>query len=755
MQLTGPGSSLSKVAYPPIAPDTARFYSPPPEEESFADTLHKLWRRRTLIIATLVVFAIVGVVVAKMLPTYYSGEARVLIGVPPLRVLNIQSILTEADPDADRIQNEAYVVASRDTAAAVVRKMNLRAQPEFNPWLPPDNPSLWQQFTGLFDRNWGALEPVRELFANDTGSAATSAEIERTIVDILLSRTDVSQLGRSHVLSIKVRSADAERAAELANAFAETYLNGQRAEKVQASEDADQFLMERIDQLREQVSTSDEAVEAFRRKFGLYKGATAGVASQQLTELNTQLMAAQTAKAEAESRLAEAQTLGGRVLDTASVPEVLRSPLIQGLKQQAAEAEQRLADATQRLGARHPQRRGIQAEVGNLRGKIGAEVSRTVESLRREARSATIRYEELRRSFEELKTTMGGVNEQQVKLDALEREAAVNHHLLEQMLGRAKEMIGQQQLQRANAKLISAAAQPNFPAFPPKPIIAFLSVLAGGLIACAWVLLRDSLDTTFRQSTQVEAATGLPVLALVPQIEDRMGPLQYILRRPTSAYVESLRKLQTTLELSEPSYSPKLIMFCSAIPDEGKSVLVASLGRVLATHGRRVLLIDCDWRRPALHRLFRLPNEGGLGAMLDDEADASDRLIHSDHLSGVDVMVAGNVTPSGVRVLTSDRFRTVLQGLAERYDMILLDTPPVLVGAEVLAISRMVEKVTFVARWGSTKRQVAFAALKQLLEAGADVAGIVLSRVDAKAFAKYGDMPMYYNYNRPALAQLR
>lgn len=728
---------------PPQEP--ARIYAPPPETESFAETLQKLWRHRLTILIVTVAFGAAGAVAAKLMPTYYAAEARVLVGVPPLKVLNIEAILKDENPDADRIQNEAYIVQSRAVAETVSRQFNLRADPEFNPFLAAQEPSWWKT----------NVEPrLQAWFGTEEKAGPTTDEIDRTVVDVLLARTDVTQLGRSHVLGIKVRSENPERSAALGNAFAEAYLAQQRTEKVEATEEADRFLTNRIEELRQQVAKSDQAVEEYRRRHGLYKGASAGITSQQLTELNTQLIAAQTAKAEADSRLVEARAMGGRVADNNAVPEVLRSPLVQSLKQQAALAEQKLADVTQRYGPRHPNRRAAQAEVADVRGKIGSEVSRTIEGLRREAQAANARYEDIKRSFERLKVSMGGVNERQIALDALERDANVNRHLLEQMLGRAKEMIGQQQLQRANAKLISRAAVPNSPAFPPKSLIALGAVVVGALGAAIWALLRESMDRTFRRSRQMEEATGLPVLAVVPQVNDRMGPLQHILRKPVSPYAESLRKLHTGLELSEAAYSPKVVMVSSAIPEEGKSVLVGSLGRMLASHGRRVLLIDCDWRRPALHSLFRVANEGGLGAVLDEHADPSTRLIHTDPLSGVDILTAGHVTPGGARMLTSERFRAVLQELAASYDMVLLDTPPVLIGSEVLRIARMVDKVVFVTRWGSTPRQTALEALKQLLEAGADVAGTTLTRVDAKGFGRYAGVPMSYQYHRPALTRI-
>src|SRR5690606_9447843 len=343
--------------------------------------------------------------------------------------------------------------------------------------------------------------------------------------------------------------------------MAERYLAKQRSEKIEATEEVEKFLAERIAALREQVDRSDRAVEEYRRANGLYKGANTGVAVQQLTELNTQLIAAQTAKAEAESRLNEAMALRRTGVSGESVPEVLNSPVISSLKAQEAVATARLADLSGQFGNQHPRIISANAEIADIRRKIQAEINSIIGGLRHEARTAGARYEALRQNFERLQNRLGGVNEKSIKLDALEREAQVNRNLLEQMLGRAKETIGQDRLQKPNAKLISAAAPPTAPAFPPKKLIVFLGVLAGGLIG----LLRDGADHTVRRGDQIETMTGLPVLALVPAIRGRMEPFVHVLRKPVSPYTEALCKLHIGLELSEAAQSPKTVLFGSAV----------------------------------------------------------------------------------------------------------------------------------------------------------------------------------------------
>jgi capsular exopolysaccharide synthesis family protein len=733
----------------PALPAPGPVYMAPPaqSQENFVELMRRLWRQRFLILVITSLFAVTAIIVAKMMPAYYVSEARVLVGVPGLRVLNnMESILADISPDADRIQNEGYIIASRDIAGRTIDKLSLAKDPEFNPALA--KPGLLGRTLNWL-RDTGPGRAIDKAIGGSSTPVGEAVDARNQMVDQLLAHVEVAPLGRSHVVAIRVRSVQPQTSAAIANTMAALYLERQKEDKVEATNDADKFLADRIAQLRDQVAQSDQAVEDYRRKYGLYKGASAGVTSQQLTELNSQLIIAQTAKAQADSRLQEAQTLKGASVNSQSVPEVLQSPLIASLKTQAAEADRRVADLAARVGSRHPQLMAARAEAGAIYGRINSEVSNIIAGLRKEADAANRRYEDLRQTFEKLKNQMGGVNDKQIRLDALERDATVNRNLLEQMLSRSKEMIGQGELQRPNAKLISAAAPPNAPAFPSKVVIVFLGIAMGGMASVMTALLRDKLDQTFRRGDQVEAATGLSVLALVPQLSGRTAPTMAVMRDPVSPYSEALRKLYIGLELSETTVSPKKIMFASAVPDEGKSVIVASLGRMLASHGRRVLLIDCDWRRPSLHTVFRVPNRGGLASLLTGEESPDETTVITDTISGVDVVVAGEFTPEAVRYMASDRIATILNGFAEQYDLVLLDTPPVLVGAEVLALARAVDKVAFVIRWGKTQREDSMDALKQLLEAQADVAGVVLSRVDAKRYRRYGRGQMDYQYDRP------
>jgi capsular exopolysaccharide synthesis family protein len=727
-------------------------FAQPEREPDFLDTLRRLWRHRYLVCGCTVLLGGLAAAVALSLPSYYVAEARIQVGVQSPRFFNndMGAVLADAVPDQDLVQSEGYVVTSRDVARRVITQLKLDENPEFNTDLktPSGISRLWSEY-GLpawvgWLRGGGGARPVRD----------PAAARESRVVDRLLSRIDVMVLGRSRVLSIKVDAQDPDTSAEIANALADAYLDYQRREKMQSAERVDKFLQGRITELREQVRKSDQAVEDYRRRYGLYKGQVSSVTSQQLTELNTQLLQAQSAKADAEARLGAAQSMQRGGMGGESVPQVLSSPLIAALKQQQAEAERKAAELNAAYGPRHPLMINARSEVANIRGRVAAEVAKVIEGLNREVSAASARYDSVKQSFEQLKGQMGDVNERAIELDALERDATVNRNLLEAMLNRAKQTVGQDEIQRANAKLVSQAAAPFAPSYPPKALLAFLGAIGGLMVGSAVALRREGADRTFRRADQIVNATGLPVIAMVPHLGGGTPPQVHVLRKPTSPFSESLRRLHIGLELSEVAETPKTVLFTSAAPAEGKSVIVASLGRLLASNGKRVLLVDCDWRCPKLHQLFRCSNRNGLASLLGSETATLDDFIHHDALSGVDVITAGEWTPQATHLLTSERMRVVLDALAPDYDHIILDMPPVLVGAEVLAFSRMVEKVIFVVRWGHTPREAVLEALKQVIEAQADVAGVVMSRVVPKQYRRYAYGSPNYEYARPVMARI-
>lgn len=725
-------------------------WAPPPPEPDFLDGLRKIWRHRRTVAVCTVLFAGASVLVARWLPTYYTASAEIQVGVPDVQIFPGDPRFMPGAPNDAAVENERIAMLSRNLIGEVVDRLNLARDPRFNPAIA-DKDQHW--FERLFSLH-GFSSANSALLPNSKSPAPPpSPAVTDKVIDNVLAHFDVSVLGRSQVLNVSAWSRSPALSAALVNALVGVYLKHEKNEKVDESNRVESYLENRIAQLQSQVDKSEEAVAAYRKEYGLFNGTNASVASQQLTELNTQLIDAQTAKAEADSKLSEALALRSQGARN-SLSEVLNSPVIQVLDEQEATAEQRLAQLSQSYGPRHPKILDARAAVAKIKSKIALETDRVIDGLRNQARAADARYGALKKNFSQQTGQMGVVSEKNVKLDALERDATVNSKLLAAMLGRAKQIFGRNEIDQPGARMLSPAAPPELPSYPPRMLIVLLGSVGGLLIGGLVALLRDSIDRTWRRAEEVEQATGIPVLSMVPNLRGSPPPVAQVLRTPFSTYNEALRKIFVGLQLFvKGDAPPKTVLFSSAMPAEGKSVLAASLARLLALNGKRVLLIDCDWRNPAVHRLFQCSNRNGLAQLICGEDATFRDVIYNDPLSGLDVLVSGEWTPQSSDMLTSERLVAMLRTFSKNYDLVILDSAPVLISSDVLVLSRLVDKTIFAVRWGHTRREVALDALRQLIDAQADVAGIVMSRVDTRRYRDFAYGNLNYDYG-PTMARV-
>ncbi len=298
--------------------------------------------------------------------------------------------------------------------------------------------------------------------------------------------------------------------------------------------------------------------------------------------------------------------------------------------------------------------------------------------------------------------------------------------------------------------MISRAALPDEPTYPRRKLIfgvALVSALLAGSLA---VFGLEGLDNTFRSSEQIEDLVGLPTLGLVPAIvglDKRNGsPQDYVLDNPNSPFGEALRSLRTAMLLTSMGSPPKTILVTSSIPSEGKTSIAMCLARIHARSGRRTLIIDCDVRRPRLHELTGVANQSGLSDVLLQHRELNE-VVLLDERSGAYFVTAGGPVPDPAALLASERMRRLLKEVASRFDLVIIDSPPVLSVSDARVLSQMTDKTVFLVHWGSTRRHDVMMGVKQLIEAGADVAGLVLSRVNVRKHARYGYRDSGYYYD--------
>jgi len=731
---------------PQSFPDQQNDFDKPPLRErleqggDLANALNVVKRRKNIILGCMAVITLVGAAIVFSLTPRYSAESSVILDGRKTQIVDMQAVMSGLPADTAVVRSEVEVIKSSDIAEQVAKKMNLIAMTEFNPRL------AGSQGIGVIvvPFRWLASE-VADLFGSEPASPAdlTQSDLDEA-TRILQSKTNVYNDGRSYILKIRVESQYPKLAADLSNAYIDVYLNAQLEAKFEAVKRANTWLSDHLADLRGKAEASDRAVQAFGAAHNLTPSHGASVNSQQLSELNTQLVLASADLAEKDANIKQIQT-SLKTRGVSAAAQVLSSPLIQNLREQESALMTHEADLATRYRPEHPAMINIKAQERDLNRKIQDETERIIHGMEGELVASQAKVHTLRASIAALQT--GPQNEAQVQYNELQREADANRALYENLLNRYKQTSAQEDIQQADARIVSRAVIPNIPSFPRKsPLIGgvFLASILMGVFAAFGM---ERLDSGFRTGEQFERITEVPVLGLEPELKADNPPYDIVVERPVSAYSEAIRSIRTSLRYSHVDKPPKIVMITSSLPDEGKSVFALSLARSVAKSGVRSLLIDCDLRRPSMAKILKLDMDPGLLAVFDGTKDLS-KVIQVDKPSGMHFIAVATGTPNPQDLLGSNQMKSLLDSLRNQYELIVLDTPPILAVSDGIVLSHLVDATIFLVRWAKTPRTVVLGALKTLRTVGGKVAGVVLSRVDLQQHAAYGygDPGYYYGY---------
>ncbi|MGH1478161.1 MAG: GumC family protein [Geminicoccales bacterium] len=717
------------------------------DELNLREMWRALMRRKWIFVATVLFITGVVYIYSKQQTPLYTSRALIQVQSQDTNILALDEVVEDLIADPATIESEIERLNSRAFMRRVVQQLNLEKSPEFNPALSGEleGGSLLEFFdiTRYLSADWLAEligNESRQVDADAGPEERLSAELE-LVVDRFSRRFEVEQSGRSYVIALSITSKSPRTAALIANGTAEQYLQAQVESKYQASEKAIKWLGNRIEELRGEVLEAEAKIVEYRSQNNIVDTNNGSPLTLQLTQLNTQLALSQAQRAEAEARLAQTQSLltNGGVKEAA---KVLTSPLLAELRIQETSLVRRLSELSAEFGANHPRMVNVQGELQTVRSKIEDEVRRVVQDLENEVAVSKAREIELQTSLTGIQGESSTVELAQVELRDLTREAETNRQLFETFLTRFREIVEQQELQEADARIMSAADIPSTPSSPRTKLVTMIafagSMVMGGLLV--FLLERWDSNYGFRSAEEIQSL-GLRALALVPDLSRKetngIPAEDYILERPNSAYAEALQRIRTSLFLADTKNPPKSILITSSVPLEGKSTIASALARQSARSGLKVILVDADLRRPRLHEVIGIPNQNGLSEVLTGRANP-ENAINRDEKSGLDFLPAGFGSVSPPDLFRSSTMKILLEEMTAYYDLVLIDSPPVAAVSDSFTLSGVVDKSIYVIRWEETPRNVALAGIRQMLESGGDVAGVVLSRVDVKRHARYG-----------------
>ena len=717
--------------------------SAPRPSEDMID-LHQLWgviRRRINVIAGC---TILGTVLATIfifqLTPRYTAEATVMLETRKNQMVDFTSLMAGLTGDQSVVRSEMEILKSRALADKVAEKLDIDNWPEFNPALR--RPGF---FDALLSPIGWVTNAIRSLTTSSSAAAldneARTRDRKAAEVSLLMSRMEITNDGRSYLIKIHAQSTNRNAAAVIANTYVDFYLLDQIEAKFDAVKRASGWLNDQLEQLREKVRDSEHAVEIYKEQNNLTqttKGTT--LSEQQLSELNSQLILATADRAQKETSLAQ-------IRSGSESAAVMNSPLVEKLRSDEADLRHKKAELSNRYQPSHPTMVNLQSQIDDIKRKIDEESSKTVRSLQGDVSAARAKEASLRDQLANLQKSTNQEGKLDVQLRELQREADANKLLYENFLTKFKQTSSEEDIQQADARLVSSALPPRIPSFPKKTVLIGFSFLAALMVGAAAAFILERLDNGFRNAEQVEKLLGVSTLGLVPGIVRQELPQDVVVKRPTSQYSEAIRSIRTALRYSDVSNPPKVVLITSSLSGEGKTVFATSLARSVARSGGKALLVDCDLRRPSVSGLLGVSGDPGVLDIFAENAN-TDALIRIDEESGMHYIPSKGGTANPQDLLSSQQMRGFLERMRSRYDLIVLDAPPVLAVSDPIILSHFVDTTIYLVRWEATPRPIVTGAVKMLRANGGDIAGVVLSRVNTRKHATYGYGDSGYYYGR-------
>ncbi len=716
-----------------------------PEGMTVAALLAALRRRRWVLILCCLLFPVAAFVAAKQLTPRYTAATTVMFEPQDYSARELQSILRDENTTDAVLASQVEIIRSLNIARRIVRQYALTQRPEFAWWLDDQRrgDTAWFRLRGNLARRLTALSPqVAEFVAPEPLALVPPDEAaEISAAETLRDKLLVQVVRNSRVLQVQFTTEDRQLAARVANTAAELYIADQLDSKFTAVRRANDWLDNRVTQLRQEVAGHEQRIAQLRASAGLTRGVNAGLATEQVSRINTDLIEARNALATAEARLAAARGGSGADLTALGAANLVQ----QRAARDTARAELERLQAT--LGSNHPDVRAARSRYADADRGVGAETTRVTQALDAEARSARARVRSLEEALRTQESRLNASQSAENQVAALEREAEASRTLLRAVLERAQSTISQTAIERADARVLSPATNPGAPSFPKVSLFVAAAVVLGLLFGLLVIWFLEQADSTMRSGDEVRSGLGLPCLALVPML--RRGLLgrhkaeDYVVRKPLSPFAESMRTLRAALWLgNEP---PKVVVITAARPGEGKTTTATALARSAAMNGERVLLIDCDIRQPSLGRVFRCEGAPGVTDLLLGQA-VLERIIRRDHLSSLDYISAGAAEIHSLGLFMSEAMVNLLERLRRDYDLIVLDAPPAIAMADARVVARLADATLLCVKWRDTPKSVVRNSLALLEDAQVRVVGAALTQVDAKVHGRsgYADAEVYH-----------
>ncbi len=626
------------------------------------------------------------------------------------------------------IETQNHIITSRTVAERVVQQLSLQHDVDFLD-LPPGTPT-------------------------------TSVTVSEA-AQVLQSRISVDPVRDTRIVWIRVEDRKPERAAILANAIADAYVEKTIEDRLGTTVTALEWLSSQLDSLRRQLETSELALHEFKRDNNVLSVSLEdrqNIVASDIQHFNTAMTEARTRRIALSARLNQLRAANAADPLAVRAASIDEKPRVVELRQRLETKLQERDAAALRYGPAHPSMRSLQTEIDTIQTHLRAEIDGIIRTAELDVREIQSIENGLRAALEEAHDAGHELNLREIEYSRLNRERENNSKLYDLLLERTAETDLTRMMRFTHVRIVDRALRP-FRAVRPRIVFNLvLGALLGLALGLGLAFLLSRLDRRLRTAEELEDL-GVQILGVVPATTPEATPARtgrrrravparegrdlLVHTRALSSFSEAIRGVRTNLTFMLADTPLRAVVVTSAGPGEGKTTIATNLATAIAQSGKRVLLIDTDLRRPRLHRVFGISSERGATTALVGEGDLRD-LVHETEVDNLFVLGCGPTPPNPAELLHTERFRGLLARARESYDFVIFDSPPLGAVADAAVLAAQMDGVVLVAQADRTTRDAAAAAIRQLRDVGARYVGAVLNGLDSTS-KRYGRGSYYYD----------
>jgi succinoglycan biosynthesis transport protein ExoP len=691
-------------------------------------------------------------------PPSFTAYSTMVIDPRRVHILQQQSVrgeaIGEAIIDPGMMHTQIEIVKSPNISLSVIKDLGLIEDPEF---------------VGGGDGLLGtAFKFITNLLRSD--EKLSDVQLRQRALAAFERRRTVSPVGQSYVIEIGFQSLEPAKAARIANAIADAYILDQLNSTYQATLHASVWLQDRIKELRTQASDADRAVVDFKRAKNIIESGNGRLMSeQQLSEVNSQLILARAATAEAKARLDRIRNVMKQDVPDASVAEALHSEIIIHLRNQYLDDAARERVWEEQYGANHLAAANLRTQMLELRRNINDEMKKIAESFESDYEIALAREQRLTSSLANVVAESQTTNEAQIQLRQLESTAQSYRIIYDNFLQRFMESVQQQSFPITEARLIGPATPPA-KQNQPGTLGALAMAIGGGVVfGFAVAFFLDASDRVFRTGGDIEKVLRTDYIATLPALKlanppaDRTGEvapqaprtipyeriLRFVVDSPFSQFAEGFRAVKVVTDLKSALKSDRVIGVTSTLPNEGKSTISSNFAHLIAHAGDRVILIDCDLRNPCLSRQLA---PGAVEGVVDIIAGkiGLDDAVWTEPSTGLLFLPAGATSKllHTNRILASDAMKKFIDSLREACDYVIVDFPPLAPMVDTRVTTGFVDFYIYVVEWGRTKRDIVRDAIVQAPEIHERLLGVIMNKANMRVMSRYEGYASRHSYRK-------